>query len=135
MTRIVGLYFLSSYNYCYGVLFLLVGVNALLLTYLLAWLLTCFLPSLLTYSLPVPYIRKCCWTRCEFFQKHTWTIIFQKMGIKVNFGFHNETYVLLIFNIQININCKKYIIVVVLTFSQFKPLPVPKNLENAPALV
>ena len=59
----------------------------------------------------------------------------KKKGTKVNFRFHNETYVLLMFNIQININCKKYIIVVVLIFSQFKPLPVPKNLENARALV
>ena len=103
--------------------------------HLLAWLLTCFLPSLLIYSLPVPYIRKCCWTQWKFLQKHTWKIIFQKKGIKVNFRFHNETYVLLIFNIQVNINCKKCVIVLVLIFSQFKPVPVPKNLESAPALV
>ena len=55
--------------------------------------------------------------------------IFQKKkGIKVNFRFHNKTYILFIFHIQININCKKCIIVVVLIFSQFKPMSVRKNL-------
>ena len=77
--------FCSSYNYCYDVLFLLIGVNALLLTYSLTCMAANFLPSLFTF--------------------------------------------------QVNINCRKCIIVVVLIFSQFKPIPVPKNLENAPALV
>ena len=55
--------------------------------------------------------------------------IFQKKkGIKVNFRFHNKTYILFIFHIQININCKKCIIVVVLIFSQFKLMSVPNNL-------
>ena len=63
------------------------------------------------------------------------TGIFQKKGIKVNFRFHNEMYVLIMFHTQININCKKCIIVVVLIFSQSKPMPVPKTLENAPALI
>ena len=78
----------------------------------------------------------------KFLQNRTWKIAKtlsgdtpKKNSIKVNFRFHNETYVLLIFHIQININCKKCIIVVILIFSQFKPMSVPKNLENAPALV
>ena len=97
-----------------------------------AYLFTCLasncLPSLLTYPLPVPYIRKCCWTDGNFSKNTLGKLYSKEKGTKVNFRFHNETYVFLVFNIQININCKKYIIVLVLIFSQFKPLPVPKNL-------
>ena len=99
------------------------------------------LPSLLvTYLLPIPYIKKCCWALTGNVFKTTLGKllkscqgIFQKKSIKLNFRFHNETYVLLILHIQININCKKCIIVVVLIF--LSSIPVPKNLENATALV
>ena len=46
-----------------------------------------------------------------------------------------KAYILLIFYTFININYKKCIIAVVLFLSQFKPIYVPKNLENTPAQV
>ena len=39
------------------------------------------------------------------------------------------------FYTQINISCKKCNIVAILTFTQFTPVYMPKNLENAPAQV
>ena len=44
-------------------------------------------------------------------------------------------YLSFIFHSQINRNCKKYIILITLIFSQFTPIYVPKNLSNAPVQV
>ena len=96
------------------------------------------LPSLLvTYLLPIPYIKKCCWALTGNVFKTTrgkllksCQGIFQKKSIKLNFRFHNETYVLLILHIQININRKKCIIVVVLIFLSSSQYLCPKILKT-----
>ena len=112
-----------------------------LLSYLLAWLLTCFLPYFLLIQYQFHIQENVVNVDWKFLQNHTWKINYiltgniPKKNIKVNFRFHNETYVLLMFHIQINISCNKYIIVVVVFFSQFKPMCALKNLEIAPALV
>ena len=60
------------------------------------------------------------------------------LSVRTGYGNWNlimNAYVLFIFYTWININCKKCIITVVLFFSRFMPIYVPKNLENTPAQV
>ena len=99
-------------------------------THLLIYLLGCFLAplllNLLTYSLSIPCIRRWCWTLTENFSATT----LQKI-----LDFIMKTYISLIFHTQININSKKYIIILILIFSQFSPMFVPENLKSTAAYV
>ena len=44
-----------------------------------------------------------------------------------------KVYLLGIFQTRINVNCKKYILAVIMIISQLTRMYLPKNLQNAPA--
>ena len=50
-------------------------------------------------------------------------------------NFIMKTYIFFIFHTQINISCKKRMIVVILILFEFTLMHVPQNFENAPAQV
>ena len=118
MTRFIFLY--SSRNYFYDVLLLLIIGNAILFTHILIWLLSWFLPSLLSYLLIISSIYKEMMLKVDwkFLQNHTYkAIIFVSKWLRgvENFRFHSENLCFVIFHTQISINCEKYIIFLIRT--------------------
>ena len=121
MTRLV--FFYSSCNYYFFVLFLLVRRNAPLLTYLFTYLLVyflaCLFPSVLTHLLTINCINSHFPGRCN----------------EETLNFILKTYAMMVCHTQTNINCNKRNIAGILIFSQFTRMHMPKNLENASAQV
>ena len=118
-------------------------------SYLITYLLTCFLLSLLTYSTLIPYIKRYCQALTRKFSQTTLrkllifcqgkflTMIFVKnwttFSDRSDHGALNFTFSFM-FHTRININFKKCI-ATILIFSHFTSMYMPNILEKAPAQV